>query len=44
MAARTLLKSLPRHRLKALESMEADAREVNAAVKVSMMQLLSGSV
>ena len=34
MAARTLLRSLPRHRLKALESMEADAKEVNAAVKV----------
>ena len=35
MAARTLLTSIPRHRLKALESMEADAKETNAAVKVA---------
>ena len=35
MAARTLLASIPRHRLKTLESMEADAKETNAAVKVA---------
>lgn len=38
MAARTLLRSIPRHRLKALESLEADAKEVNAAVKVVVVQ------
>ena len=38
MAARTLLKSIPRHRLKTLETLEADAKEVNAAVKVRHRQ------
>ena len=36
MAARTLLRTIPRHRLKVLESMEADAKESNAAVKVAV--------
>lgn len=33
MAARSVLQSIPRHRLKALESMQADADEANAATK-----------
>ena len=42
MAARTLLTSIPRHRLKALESMEADAKETNAAVKVALSAVHRG--
>ncbi len=34
MAARSVLQSIPRHRLKALELLQADADEANAATKV----------
>jgi hypothetical protein len=34
MAARTILRSIPRHRLQALETLQADADEANAATKV----------
>lgn len=42
MAARTLLQTIPGHRLKALESLQADANEVNAAVKVSLPHPILG--
>ena len=35
MAARSILRSIPRHRLRALETMQADAAEANAATKAN---------
>ncbi len=34
MAARSILRSVPRHKLKELEALQADAEEENAATKV----------
>lgn len=40
MAARSILRSIPRHKLKELETMQADAEEENAATKVLAPPLL----